>query len=85
MILPTKGIPPQDALISVGGDVLGLLTESKTVSRLWAEFGEARPSHQVTFDWFVLGIDLLFMLGVVELDRGRLRRAGARLGGGAIS
>ncbi len=35
MILPTKGILPRKALISIGGDVLRTLDDAQTVSRLW--------------------------------------------------
>ena len=76
MILPTKGIPPRRALLTLGGDILRQLTDSKTVSRLWDDFREDRPtSAEVTFDWFVLGLDLLFALGAVEYERGRVRRS----------
>jgi len=75
MILPTKGIPPQRALVSLGGEILRLLTETKTVSRLWDDFQKARQqTPDVTFDWFVLSLDFLFLVGAVELERGRLRR-----------
>lgn len=76
MILPTKGVPPQQALITLGADILRLLTEGKTVSRLWDDFRKARAtSAHVTFDWFVLSLDLLFLFGTVEFERGRVRRA----------
>jgi hypothetical protein len=53
-----------------------MLTETKTVSRLWDEFRRHRNSADaVTFDWFVLSLDLLFMLGAIEFERGRIRRA----------
>ncbi len=75
MILPTKGIAPDKALISVGAKVLGLLTEPKTVSRVWDEYRKAEtPTGGVTFDWFVLSLDLLFTVGAIDLSRGRLRR-----------
>jgi hypothetical protein len=76
MILPTKGVPPLQALVTLGADVLRLLTEPKTVSRLWDDFRKGRAmGAQVTFDWFVLSLDLLFVLGTIELERGRVRRA----------
>ncbi len=37
MILPTKGIQADRALLAVGADILRLLDEPKTVSRLWDE------------------------------------------------
>lgn len=75
MILPTKGLPPRQALVTVGGEVLRLLNgEAKTVSRLWDEFRSRNDtSTGITFDWFVLSLDLLFLLGAVEFVRGRLR------------
>jgi len=73
MILPTKGILPRQALLSVGADILRLLSDSKTVSRLWSEY-QKQSTHSATFDWFVLGLDLLFVFGAVEFERGRIRR-----------
>lgn len=75
MILPTKGIPPRRALLALGGEVLRALDESKSVSRLWDDFRQASDSGcEITFDWFVLSLDLLFVIGAVELERGRVRR-----------
>lgn len=75
MILPTKGISPQRALVTLGADILGLLPQPKTVSRLWDDFRKTKPEGSVTFDWFVLSLDLLFLMGVVEFDSGRVRRS----------
>jgi hypothetical protein len=77
VILPTKGIAPRQALITIGGEVLRALnSESKTVSRLWDEFRERNDiSTGITFDWFVLSLDLLFLFGAVEFDRGRISSA----------
>lgn len=78
MILPTKHLQHDRALLAVGADILALTDEPKTVSRLWDEFQKRRAGRPRTvavgFDWFVLGIDLLFLVGAVEFDRGRLRR-----------
>jgi hypothetical protein len=78
MILPTKHIRPDRALLTVGGDMLGCLREPMTVSRLWDEIrlrrgGENQPSP-INYDWFVLALDLLYMMGAVEFDRGLIRR-----------
>jgi hypothetical protein len=76
MILPTKHLPENHSLIGVGGTILALLAEREaTVSSLWDDFRVARQeSGRVSFDWFVLGLDLLFALGTIEFDRGVLRR-----------
>jgi hypothetical protein len=74
MILPTKHINPLDSLLGVGALILGRLKTTKTVTQLWDEM---RDSPQVvTFERLVLGLDLLYMMGLVELDGGVIRRAG---------
>jgi hypothetical protein len=72
MILPTKHIRTHDSLIGVGGHLLAQLETGKTVTELWEEMRDA-PGI-ATFERFVLGLDLLYALGVVELDRGLLKR-----------
>lgn len=76
MILPTKRLRVERSLLGVGGELLRLLEERKTVSRLWDEFRRIRGSADtsLTFDWFILALDLLFMLDAVKLERGLLRR-----------
>ena len=78
MILPTKRLGVERAMLTVGAEILGLLTEPKTVSRLWDELrrvmSERSSTRIVSYDWFVLTLDLLYMLGVLEMDHGRIRR-----------
>lgn len=78
MILPTKTLPPSRSLLGVGAHILRLLHEPKPVSRLWPEFqdhiGKGADVPHVSFGWFVLALDLLFVLGAIELRRGRLVR-----------
>jgi hypothetical protein len=78
MILPTKHIRPERALLAIGADLLVSLREPMTVSRLWdrirAARGEAGEPAPINYDWFVLAVDLLFMIGAIELDRGLLRK-----------
>lgn len=79
MILPTKRLSQDRALLYVGGEILGLLGEPKTVSRVWDELKRARAARgeaaALTYDWFVLALDLLFAVRAVEYDRGRVRKA----------
>lgn len=80
MILPTKHLPLDRALIGIGADVLALLTRPMTMSRLWDELRARRDesSHAVVdYRWFVLALDLLFMVGAIELDERLLRKARA--------
>lgn len=80
MILPTKKLPPENSLIYLGGEVLRLLEEPKTVSRTWQEFQQARALKlglgmcDVSFDWFVLTLDWLKLLGAIDLRLGCLER-----------
>ena len=76
MILPTKRVGEDRALITLAADVLDWLDEATTVSRLWEKVQLSRSDSSarslVTYDWFVLALDLLYILGAVDLVRGRL-------------
>ncbi|MGA9867360.1 MAG: ABC-three component system middle component 6 [Acetobacteraceae bacterium] len=78
MILPTKHIRPDRALLAVGGGLLVSLREPMTISRLWDDVrlkrGDAGEPAPINYDWFVLALDLLFMIGAVEFERGLLRK-----------
>jgi hypothetical protein len=78
MILPTKRLGQDRALLAIGGDVLFRLNEPKTVSRLWSEVKADRSQHaaeqNLTYDWFVLALDLLYAVNAIELERGRIQR-----------
>lgn len=78
MILPTKRISEDRALLFVGAEIIRLLDEPKTVSRLWSELNDHRRQDNnltpVTFDWFVLALDLLHALNVIELNQGQILR-----------
>jgi len=75
MILPSKHLSEDRALITVGARVLELLREPKTVSRLWTDFQrQLRPEAPITYDWFVLSLDVLYAIGVVDFERGKVMR-----------
>ena len=79
MILPTKRLPQDRALLAVGADVLVMLDRPQTISKLWDDLkrkrGERAASAPLPFDWFLLSITLLFALGAVDLREGRLHKA----------
>jgi len=77
MILPTKGLALDRALLSVGAEVLRRLDRPKTVSRLWEQMRQRQSSllEAISYDWFLLALDLLFLCGAVDFEDGRLRRA----------
>lgn len=78
MILPTKRLSPSRSLIVVGAEIIRLLDEPKTVSRLWHDLKQERAKKGgislLTYDWFVLTLDFLCALDGIELQHGRLRR-----------
>lgn len=80
MILPTKHMRTQRTLLGVGAEVIALLDQPKTVSRVWADLKKKRGEDdlKLSFDWFVLSLDLLFSIDAVELYRGRLQLKVAR-------
>ena len=82
MILPSKHLPPDRALLSVGAHILKHLAHPKTVSALWEELnkrdiGLAVTSRRITYDWFVLALDLLYALGAIDLENGLVKRRAA--------
>ena len=64
MILPNKYLREHEALIGVGSVLLKQLSAEKTLSSLWEEVKEI--SNVGNFERFVLGLDLLFVLGLIE-------------------
>lgn len=79
MILPSKHIPERKALLTVGAELLKLLERPKTVSSLWEDVGQFSPVTQLkpthlTYDWFVLSLDLLYTIGTIEIHEGLLKR-----------
>jgi hypothetical protein len=81
MILPSKHLPQDRALLTVGADVLACLSRPKTVSALWAELTRQNDGltstlpRRITYDWFLLALDLLYALGTIELDSGLVARS----------
>ena len=72
MILPTKHISAKHSLLGVGGLIVNAMGQGKTVSALW---DRVRGDQNVrTFQRFVLALDLLYLMGVVEYSEGLVRR-----------
>lgn len=72
MILPTKHVATANSLIGVGALLLSLLAHEQTVTRLWER---ARAANEIlTFQHFVLALDLLYTLNAIELNDGVLHR-----------
>ena len=81
MILPNKHTPTDRALLGIGSDVLTILAVPMTISALWDEIrsrgAQDTRTAVIDYKWFVLAVDLLFILDTVELTNGVLRRRSA--------
>lgn len=80
MILPSKHIRLSESYLGLGGFILSKLKSPTTVDKLWTDFTKVANSNTFpanhSFDNFVLTIDILFSLGLVEIDTdGKLQRA----------
>ncbi len=79
MILPSKHLSQDRALLTVGARVLQHLRQEKTVSALWEELlrrseGKSNSTTVLSYDEFVLALDLLFLIDTIEIEGGLLAR-----------
>ncbi len=83
MILPSKHLSHDRALLTVGGMILRSLTRPMTVSALWDEMvrsmrdqihGGPKAPSGLRYHGFVLALDLLYLLNTIELRDGLLYR-----------
>ena len=71
MILPTKRLTADRALLTVGAEILATLSDDeRTISQTWTEIRRRRDESPrlapITYDWFVLALDLLFAIRVID-------------------
>jgi hypothetical protein len=78
MILPTKHLAQDRALLSIGAKILPALEHPVTVSALWEQLSRdpesATTAIPLRYDAFVLALDLLFLIGTIQLSEGLLKR-----------
>lgn len=79
MILPSKHLSHDRALLTLGAHILQQLRQPKTVSSLWEDLPRKDQTTRnlafpLSYDVFVLALDLLFLVGAVELREGLLSR-----------
>jgi hypothetical protein len=74
MILPGKHLRQDRALLTVGAEILTHLDEPRTVSELWERVRQGRELVPavlpLSFDWFVLSLNLLFAIYALQLVDG---------------
>lgn len=77
MLLPTKHIKTENALIGVGAEILAELDRGKTVSTLFHDVQSRRRAQEMTtihFDWFLLALDFLYTVDVIRFENGVVRK-----------
>lgn len=79
MILPSKHLSQDRALLTIGGLALQRLHVPKTVSAMWEELSvgsgtDSGSLPHLSYDWFVLALDLLFALKAIDFRNGLLIR-----------
>lgn len=78
MLLPSKFIEPDQALLTLGGQILLQLTGPLSVAETWDRLNHWRSKQQmnssVPFWWFALALDVTFSIGAVQLEHGLLRK-----------
>lgn len=72
MILPSKHISQDQALIGIGAILLKEVAQPQTVTSLWESVREERTVG--TFERFVLALDMLHIVGAVSLENGLIVR-----------
>ena len=72
MILPSKHIPEEQTLLGVGAVVLKRLEHPQTVTSLWDKL--RNESVVGTYERFVLALDMLYIMGAVNLHKGIIRK-----------
>ena len=79
MILPSKHLSQDRALLTIGARILQKLNQPKTVSALWEVLSHQDDDTRhstffLRYDQFVLTLDLLFLVGAIDLSEGLLKR-----------
>jgi len=75
MILPSKHLSQQRALLSVGAKILQHLQIPKTVSAIWEELTKADNDKELSnmgYNSFILALDLLYSISAIEMEDGLL-------------
>ncbi len=73
MIFPTKHVPPGHSLLDAGATLLSALEIPATVSDLWERVRNHVSVQE--FERFMLALDLLYLLNVIDYRDGVLFRS----------
>jgi hypothetical protein len=65
MILPSKHVPAERALLTLGAQMLRELSEPLTVSTLWAR---VRSTDGTSYQSYTLALSFLYAISAVEMS-----------------
>ena len=72
MIMPTKYLREDEALIGISASLLPLIEQNGSLSKLW---DVARATTKVgNYERFILSLDLLYLLGLITLSGNQIVR-----------
>ena len=76
MILPTKHLREERALITIGAEIIPLLRKPRSFNSLWSAFKSEKTlvARSLPYDWFVLALDFLYAVDAIEASDGLFRR-----------
>ena len=72
MIMPTKYLREDEALIGISASLLPLIEQDSSLSKLW---DIARVTTKVgNYERFIFALDLLYLLGLITLNGNQIVR-----------
>lgn len=72
MILPNKNVTLRYSLLGAGSKIISELKTPQTVTSLWEK---VRSYEEInTFEKYVLSLDLLYMIDIIEMDKGLISK-----------
>jgi hypothetical protein len=81
MILPSKHIRFSESLMGLGGILLSLINEPKSVDEIWFKYSEINNSKRKfpayhNFDNVILALNYLYLIGAIEINtNGKIQNA----------
>ena len=72
MILPSKHVRLSNSMLNIGAILLKQIDDTQTITMLWNN--STINSKINSFEKFILGLDFLFMLGLISYNKGIIRK-----------
>lgn len=72
MIMPNKYLKEEDTLLGASAVIFENLSKQQSISELWDKVREDKSVYN--FERFILSLDLLYMLNLIELNNNKLMR-----------